>query len=348
MYSTGNGADQGTQPLRISKHVRGFERYSCPSLRGRHYLVSCGRQGHSSVAIPYAFESAALRVSFVFDLHGSLLLNHGSPPSSVASASDGALASLSLSGEAGAISLGTHQAVVEGRRSPGMRRAQGRASLDNAARAPIGCNMRRPQQGDMVLVAMEAETTVVASRLRSGIDNKRYVRGNRYLTVLVTLPESLLEELERDGDEVQLCLQGCHEQERLDRPGAAPLSMAAMSKSKAKELCKGYNVTDYYLDSCIFDLMATGDTSFCKAAQTAQKDLWEHDPIGAQRLLLNCSDPPCMWSPSFLLLDTPPPLLFSRVTPSLLIILLLLSALPSVCKLSLGGSSDLSTTLSSR
>lgn len=48
----------------------------------------------------------------------------------------------------------------------------------------------------------------------------------------MTLPESLLEELERDGDEVQLCLQGCHEQERLDRPGAAPLSMAAMSKSK--------------------------------------------------------------------------------------------------------------------
>lgn len=164
--------------------------------------------------------------------------------------------------------------------------------------------VREAVPGEHVLITVSYINATVAVR-----------KIGRYLTVLVTLPESLLEELERDGDEVQLCLQGCHEQERLDRPGAAPLSMAAMSKSKAKELCKGYNVTDYYLDSCIFDLMATGDTSFCKAAQTAQKDLWEHDPIGAQRLLLNCSDPPCMWEPSS-----------SSLTryPSLLIILLAL------------------------
>ena len=60
-------------------------------------------------------------------------------------------------------------------------------------------------------------------------------------------------------------------------------------------MCKGYNVTDYYLDSCIFDLMATGDESFGVAALAAQRDLWEHDPVGAQRLLLNCSEPPCVW-----------------------------------------------------
>lgn len=57
-------------------------------------------------------------------------------------------------------------------------------------------------------------------------------------------------------------------------------------------------MTDYYLDSCIFDLMATGDKSFRVAALTAQRDLWEHDPAGAQRLLLNCSEPPCVWDVS--------------------------------------------------
>lgn len=57
-------------------------------------------------------------------------------------------------------------------------------------------------------------------------------------------------------------------------------------------------MTDYYLDSCIFDLMSTGDKSFRVAALTAQRDLWEHDPAGAQRLLLNCSEPPCVWDVS--------------------------------------------------
>lgn len=64
---------------------------------------------------------------------------------------------------------------------------------------------------------------------------------------------------------------------------------------QAAALCKEYNVTDYYLDFCIFDLVTTGDESFRIAAQAAQKDLWEHDSVGAQRLLLNCSEPPCVW-----------------------------------------------------
>ncbi|XP_053640245.1 repulsive guidance molecule B isoform X2 [Cherax quadricarinatus] len=115
----------------------------------------------------------------------------------------------------------------------------------------------------------------------------------RYLTVQVTLPEKLLRELEGD-DELQLCLQGCPPHELLDRAGAA--SAVAMSKKKATKLCKEYNITDYYLDSCIFDLVTTGDQSFRIAAQAAQKDLWEHDPVGAQRLLLNCSQPPCVWN----------------------------------------------------
>lgn len=87
------------------------------------------------------------------------------------------------------------------------------------------------------------------------------------------------------------------------------------------KLCKEYNVTDYYLDSCIFDLMATGDKSFRVAALAAQRDLWEHDPIGAQRLLLNCSEPPCVWDVSTAAISASPS------TTLLLAALLLLSGI---------------------
>ncbi|XP_050690623.1 repulsive guidance molecule A-like [Eriocheir sinensis] len=116
----------------------------------------------------------------------------------------------------------------------------------------------------------------------------------KYLTVHVTLPESEVGE----GEEMQLCVGGCPDNERLPTAPPPPVASPAMAKSQAVILCKEYNMTDYYLDSCIFDLMATGDKSFRVAALTAQRDLWEHDPVGAQRLLLNCSEPPCVWDVS--------------------------------------------------
>ncbi|MPC10399.1 Hemojuvelin [Portunus trituberculatus] len=137
-----------------------------------------------------------------------------------------------------------------------------------------------------------------------------------YLTVLVSLPESEIGE----GGELQLCVGGCPDSERLPRSPPRPVVSPAMAKSQAVKLCKEYNVTDYYLDSCIFDLMSTGDKSFRVAALAAQRDLWEHDPIGAQRLLLNCSEPPCVWDVSAATISTSPSIVL------LLVALLLLSS----------------------
>ena len=91
-----------------------------------------------------------------------------------------------------------------------------------------------------------------------------------------------------------------------------------LSYSQAATLCKEFNVTDYYLDSCIFDLVLTGDPSFRIAAQAAQKDLWQHDPIGAQTLLQNCSDPPCIWE-----IKSRSPLLGPSLTVTILAFILL-------------------------
>ncbi|XP_066989429.1 repulsive guidance molecule B-like [Macrobrachium rosenbergii] len=143
--------------------------------------------------------------------------------------------------------------------------------------------VREVHPGEYILITVSYINATVAVR-----------KIKKYLTVLVTLPMSLLEEFD-EGDELQLCRRGCPAYERLDKPGLTPVSVSAMTKDKAAKLCKEFNVTDYYLDSCIFDLVTTGDPSFRIAAQTAQKDLWHHDPIGAQKLLQNCSDPPCIW-----------------------------------------------------
>ncbi|KAK7085646.1 hypothetical protein SK128_000518, partial [Halocaridina rubra] len=116
-----------------------------------------------------------------------------------------------------------------------------------------------------------------------------------YLAVIVTLPAIALVNSSDETDDLQLCRQGCPDYERLDKSGIPPLVTSAMTKDKAASFCKEYNITDYYLDSCIFDLVTTGDLSFRDAAQAVQRDHWRHDPFGAQKLLQNCSKPPCVW-----------------------------------------------------
>ena len=67
------------------------------------------------------------------------------------------------------------------------------------------------------------------------------------------------------------------------------------SISQALELCSHYNLTDYFLDSCMFDLMTTGDSYFRQAAAAAQLDLWTQDPQTAASTLRNCTRWPCEW-----------------------------------------------------
>jgi len=42
--------------------------------------------------------------------------------------------------------------------------------------------------------------------------------------------------------------------------------------------CNAANVTDFYYDSCVFDLVSTGDDRFSNAAYRAMRDAVEMDP----------------------------------------------------------------------
>ena len=65
------------------------------------------------------------------------------------------------------------------------------------------------------------------------------------------------------------------------------------SPPQALQLCSHFNLTDYFLDSCVFDLITTGDSYFRQAAAAAQSELWTQDPYAAASTLKNCTEWPC-------------------------------------------------------
>lgn len=104
----------------------------------------------------------------------------------------------------------------------------------------------------------------------------------RYITFVVRAPKDVaLRGSEQEG--LHLCVRGCPAPERIDHRHvlAHPTSLRdqhgkpqqmAMSRDAAIALCKRQNVTDFYFESCIFDLMTTGDLSFGQAASEAMRD----------------------------------------------------------------------------
>lgn len=145
----------------------------------------------------------------------------------------------------------------------------------------------------------------------------------RYLTFASRLPRDIAEQgAGREG--LQLCVKGCPLSERIDISGVllghghhhhagsgsnahttsrhtgmpssgrfhrsqttsaeVPLHSKGMQRDAALALCREYNLTDYYLDSCMFDLMTTGDPSFSLAASRAQLDFMNLVPEAVHRL----------------------------------------------------------------
>lgn len=120
--------------------------------------------------------------------------------------------------------------------------------------------------------------------------------GN-YLTFSARLPHDIAEQgSDREG--LQLCVKGCPLSERIDvakvlnhqdpnphdRFHRNPAGIDGMDPVAALVLCREYNLTDSYLDSCMFDLMTTGDPSFSLAASQAQNDFITLVPGAAQRM----------------------------------------------------------------
>ncbi len=103
----------------------------------------------------------------------------------------------------------------------------------------------------------------------------------KYLTFNIRTPENYVRQSRG------LCVTGCPETEMIDYDGffsEHPNSVLfgssppAMSKTNAVYMCKMANITDFYYDSCVFDLISTGDNRFSEAAYQAMQDALDMDP----------------------------------------------------------------------
>lgn len=112
----------------------------------------------------------------------------------------------------------------------------------------------------------------------------------RYLTFAVRMPEEVVNSVEEDDNQdLYLCLHGCPANQRIDfrnfrsrvgaeahgagrtRSGAASHGFTYQSaKAKCKERLP---VEDLYFQSCVFDLLSSGDINFTMAAYYAFEDV---------------------------------------------------------------------------
>lgn len=112
----------------------------------------------------------------------------------------------------------------------------------------------------------------------------------RYLTFAVRMPEEVVNAVEdRDNQGLYLCLRGCPLDQQIDfqafrstteirarRKGTSPppSSQAAFTYETATAKCREkLPVEDVYFQSCVFDLVTTGDVNFTLAAYFAFEDV---------------------------------------------------------------------------
>ncbi|XP_054589075.1 repulsive guidance molecule A isoform X2 [Nothobranchius furzeri] len=111
----------------------------------------------------------------------------------------------------------------------------------------------------------------------------------RYLTFAIRMPEEVVNSVEEgDNQDLYLCLHGCPANQRIDfrsvrtRAGEAHSTGRPRSSSgtqgftfkSAKAKCKErLPVEDLYFQSCVFDLLSSGDINFTMAAYYAFEDV---------------------------------------------------------------------------
>ncbi|XP_074650047.1 repulsive guidance molecule A-like [Tubulanus polymorphus] len=112
----------------------------------------------------------------------------------------------------------------------------------------------------------------------------------RYLTVAIKMPEDIVNSSTRPIPYgLQLCARGCPAGERINYQeflarkktrvdSIMRRNELAMSRERAVKLCKAAKTTDFYFDSCVFDLMVTGDENFTLAAAIALQDMLQMFP----------------------------------------------------------------------
>ena len=126
------------------------------------------------------------------------------------------------------------------------------------------------------------------------IDTTLIVRQvGRYFTFAMKMPEDIVKHSRDNNNGIQLCVRGCPASEVIDyREYLAQKHVklkdsnfkVAMSRSLAEAKCRDARVVDFYYDSCVFDLMTTGDSNFTQAAQKALNDVLRLYPRAAEML----------------------------------------------------------------
>ncbi|XP_071965905.1 repulsive guidance molecule A-like isoform X2 [Antedon mediterranea] len=126
----------------------------------------------------------------------------------------------------------------------------------------------------------------------------------RFLTFALSMPRDLIQD--KEDDALQLCVKGCPARERIYFKDFLNLrykqldnldpSRKLTSRVEAVAKCKKAEVTNDYFDSCVFDLMTTGNANFSLAAQHAFMDVKRLHPnpkrVLANRTSIFEQDPP--------------------------------------------------------
>lgn len=128
------------------------------------------------------------------------------------------------------------------------------------------------------------------------IDTTLVVRQvGRYFTFAMKMPEEVVDHSTDNNNGIQLCVRGCPVSEiidyreylaqkhvRLKALSEDSSAKVAMSRSAAEAKCRDAHVVDFYYDSCVFDLMTTGDSNFTEAAHSALRDVLRLYPEAAK------------------------------------------------------------------
>nr|XP_057929816.1 RGM domain family, member D isoform X2 [Doryrhamphus excisus] len=145
----------------------------------------------------------------------------------------------------------------------------------------------------------ESSSLTISERGGSGVGRQvkiqaRYIgtsiivrRVGSYLTFAIRMPEDTLNLSEDGGSGLQLCLHGCprnelikehtlgrqsQQQQHQTGPLRPPHQVYTVERATAK--CREtLQVEDVYFQSCVFDLLTTGDPEFSMAAYGALEDL---------------------------------------------------------------------------
>ncbi|GFY64366.1 repulsive guidance molecule A [Trichonephila inaurata madagascariensis] len=103
-------------------------------------------------------------------------------------------------------------------------------------------------------------------------------QSGRYLTFAAKMPSAIAVQ-GAQGDTLELCVRGCPRKERIDFERL--LESKNGPSSDVIAACRALNITDFYFDACVFDLMTTGDGSFSAAARDAMLDAGPHSVLNS-------------------------------------------------------------------